>query len=121
MNFLFIILCIIHILIWAFVLLAFLNPKTAYYNVYYVIPIIYIVHILPFHIIVSLKKKIYTDDNEEIEKESTVNKFLIIPYLFTNIQKFFKKYSFYSPLSPQGMLIFGLITSIYKLTKVHKL
>jgi hypothetical protein len=115
MNFLFIILCIIHIFIWAFVLLAFLNPKTAYYNVYYVIPIIYIVHILPFHIIVSLKKKIYTDDNEEIEKESTVSKFLIIPYLFNNAQKFFKKYSFCSPLSPQGMLIFGLLTSIYRL------
>ena len=91
MNFLFIILCIIHIFIWAFVLLAFLNPKTAYYNVYYVIPIIYIVHILPFHIIVSLKKKIYTDDNEEIEKENTEEDifklFKRIPEIKQDIQK----------------------------------
>ena len=115
MNFLFIILCIIHIIVWVFILLAFLNPITAYYNVYYVIPIIYILHILPFHIIISLKKKIYTDDKEEIDKETNVSKFLIIPYIFINIQKFFEKFSFCSPLSPQGMLIFGLITSIYRL------
>ena len=81
MNFLFIILCIIHIIVWVFILLAFLNPITAYYNVYYVIPIIYILHILPFHIIISLKKKIYTDDKEEIDKETNVSKFLIIQYI----------------------------------------
>lgn len=117
MNFLFIILCIIHILIWAFVLLAFINPTTAYYNVYYVIPFIYIIQILPFHIIVSLKKKIYNDNTTRINNENEVGGFLILPYLFMKARDFFEQFSFFNPLSPQGMLIFGLITSIYRLKK----
>jgi hypothetical protein len=44
-NPIFIFLWIFHILIWAFVLLAFLNEKTAYYNLYFVVPFIYIIHI----------------------------------------------------------------------------
>ena len=115
MNIIFIILCIIHVLIWAFVMLAFLNKNTAYYNVYYIIPIIYIIQILPFHIIVSLKKDIYNQETDRKSNETTVNNSLIIPYIFKQIQDFFGKYSYFNPLSPQGMLIFGLITSIYRL------
>ena len=115
MNILFIILCIIHIVIWAFIMLAFINPTTAYYNVYYVIPLIYLVQILPFHIIVSLKKHIYGDDNTRKEQEKEVSKYLIIPYLFMKAREFFNKFAYFNPLSPQGMLIFGLITSIYRL------
>ncbi len=117
MNILFIILCIIHTIIWAFVMLAFINPTTAYYNVYYIIPFIYLVQILPFHIIVSLKQEIYSDDNTRKEQEIEVSKYLILPYLFMQAREFFDKFSYFNPLSPQGMLIFGLITSIYRLKK----
>lgn len=117
MNIVFIILCIIHILIWGFILLAFINPSTAYINVYYVIPIIYLLHILPFHIIVSLKKNIYKDDNVRNDNEHEVYKGLIIPELFTKLSKFFDTFTTFNPISPQGMLIFGLITSIYRLKK----
>ncbi len=117
MNLLFIILCIIHVLIWAFVLLAFINPTTAYYNVYYVIPFIYLVQILPFHIILSFKSLIYKDENDRIDKENECYDALILPGLFNRLGKFFKSFSFESPISTQGMLIFGLITSIYKLKK----
>jgi hypothetical protein len=57
MNLFFIFICLIHILIWIFVLLAFLNKKLAYINIIYIIPIIYILHILPFHILINIKKK----------------------------------------------------------------
>lgn len=119
MNFLFIILCIIHILIWTFVLFAFINETTAYYNVYYVIPFIYLIQILPFHIIVSLKSKIYRDDEERHNKEDEVGNKLILPGLFKKLSNFFDNFSFYNPISPQGMLIFGLITSIYRLKKYN--
>lgn len=115
MNILFILLCIIHVIIWIFVMLAFINKSTAFINVYYVIPIIYILHILPFHLIVSLKKNIYKDENIMTENENKVLKSLIIPDLFIQARNFFEKFSFFNPLSPQGMLIFGLITSIYRL------
>ena len=117
MNLLFVILCIIHILIGMFVLFAFLNSKTAYYNVYYLIPFIYFIHILPFHIIVTLKSNIYRDEKDMHDKENQVSRFLILPDLFNKLSKFFDSFSFFNPISPQGMLIFGLITSIYKLKK----
>ena len=115
MDSLFILLAVIHIIIWMFVMLAFINPTTARINVYYVIPIIYLLQILPFHIIVSLKKKVYNDDKLRKTNENEVAKYLFIPYLFNKAREFFDKFSIFNPLSPQGMLIFGLITSIYRL------
>jgi len=117
MNLLFIILCIVHISIWIFVLFAFINPTTAYYNVYYIIPFIYFIQILPFHIIVSLKSNIYNDEKDRHKKENEVSNSLILPGLFNKLSKFFDDFSFFNPISPQGMLIFGLISSIYRLKK----
>ena len=113
MNLFFIFICLIHILIWIFVLLAFLNKKLAYINIIYIIPIIYILHILPFHILISIKKKIY--ENNYVKNNNIIRKNLIIPYYFEIIQKKLSKYCTFSPLSPQGMLIFGAITSSYRL------
>jgi len=45
MNIIFIFLAIIHVLIWAFVLLAFIDKRTARINLLYVIPFIYIYYI----------------------------------------------------------------------------
>ncbi len=107
------ILCIVHVLIWIFVLTAFLNKDLAYYNVYYVIPLIYIIHILPFHIIITLKKNVdpeYYKLHEEQFYET-----LIIPKLFRNVTNKLENFCFASPLSTQGMLIFGLITSVFVL------
>ncbi len=117
MNILFIILCIIHISIWAFVIFAFINPTTAYYNVYYIIPFIYFIQILPFHILVSLKNNIYNNEQDRKDKEDEVSKYLILPNLFNKLSKFFDEFSYFNPISPQGLLIFGLITSIYRLKK----
>jgi hypothetical protein len=110
---LFNILCLIHILIWVFVLLAFVNKKTAFINIYFIIPLIYIIHILPFHVIVTYKKKLYP--KTAMKKLQEFDNLLIIPKYFMKLTKFFDKYSFANPISGQGMLIFGLITSIYKL------
>jgi hypothetical protein len=96
-------------------MLAFINPTTAYINVYYVIPIIYLLHILPFHIIILFKSKIYKDETTRNNNENDVSKALIIPDIFNKISKFFNEFSTFNPISPQGMLIFGLITSIYRL------
>jgi hypothetical protein len=107
------ILCIVHVLVWVFVLTAFLSKEMAYYNVYYVIPLIYIVHVLPFHIIITLKEK--TDpEHYKLHEEQFYEK-LIIPKLFRNVTNKLEKFCFASPLSTQGMLIFGLLTSVFVL------
>jgi hypothetical protein len=113
MDFYFILLCLVHYIIWIFVLLAFLNKKTAEINLYYVIPFIYIIHILPFHIILEAKKSIY--GSEYGSYSSDMDYVTILPTLFFNIKDNLFKNSFFNPLSPQGMLVFGAITSAYTL------
>lgn len=112
MNNLFTAIYIFHLLIWVFVLLAFLHKKTAFYNIYYVIPFIYIVHILPFHILTKTEDKIGHDKSDEMREK--IQKYTIIPYLFFKLKNIFE-FSFKNPFSVQGMMIFGLITSAYKL------
>jgi hypothetical protein len=112
MNIIFIILWVLHILIWMFVLLAFINKKMALINIYIIIPIIYLIHILPIHLLEESKKKIYLDDNVRNNNQDKVSQVLIVPYIFNKIRNLFKN-SFENPFSSQGMLIFGLLTSIY--------
>ena len=108
----FTILVLIHIMIWLYVIFAFLNEKTAYYNLYYVIPIIFIIHIFPIHFINRTKKSLYPSDWEEKAKD--IEKNLLIGYVHEMIRNIFSD-SFASPISPQGMLILGAILSSYSL------
>jgi len=110
---------IVHILFWLFILTAFLDKKLAYYNIYYVIPITYILHILPFHILMKLKKEIDPKNHKLRAKE--IDEQLIIPKYFVDIQDKLEKECTFSPISPQGMLIFGLLSSIYVLYPIKYL
>lgn len=106
-------LCLIHIIIWLFVMLAFLNKKTAEINLYYLIPFIYILHMLPFHILNSLKHYIEPENTEKKIKDYENSNILSKNfYLFKD--SIFKN-SFGNPLSPQGMMIFGAITCAWTL------
>tara|TARA_B100000575_G_C22814272_1_gene479456 strand:- start:78 stop:437 length:360 start_codon:yes stop_codon:yes gene_type:complete len=119
MNNIFILTCLIHILIWSIVLLGFLDKKIATINIYILIPLIYLLHaLLPFHLLVSIKKQIYPYTYEYKEKE--VNSALIIPHYYIKLSEIFDNYCTFNPLSPQGMLIFGLISSTYSLKYYHK-
>lgn len=109
----FVLLCIVHTLIWLFILTAFLNKQCAYYNVYVVIPIIYLVHILPFHIIITLKQKA-DPENYKLHEEEVYEQ-MIIPKYFRMLTDNLEKFCFASPLSTQGMMIFGLLSSIFVL------
>ena len=112
MNIFFVLLAIAHILIWIFVIFAFLNKTTAKINLYYLIPIIYIAHIFPFHFIIKLKETIEPEDTTS--KIKTIENCMGICYIFEWLKNLFIN-SFENPLSPQGLLIFGAITSAYKL------
>ena len=110
---LFISICLLHIFVWIFVLSAFINKKTAKFNLIVLIPLIYILHILPFHILTKMKYSLYP--NTATNKVDFINIILIIPKLFTSLQSTLDKLCFMSPISPQGMLIFGALSSAYRL------
>jgi hypothetical protein len=67
---------------------------------------------LPFHILVESKKKIYK--NNYLEKEDEFYNSSFIGYII-KFQRFLEKKCFCNPLSPQGMLIFGALTSGYSI------
>jgi hypothetical protein len=108
-------LILIHILVWVFILFAWVSNKTAKFNLYIFIPLIYILHILPFHVLTSSKEKIDPEGWKKIE--SDIFDVLKFPKLFVISQSKLSNYCFSSPLSPQGMMILGALTSAYKLLK----
>jgi hypothetical protein len=97
------------------VLIAFLNKKYASFNLYYLIPFIYVIHIFPFHFLNSIKESIYQDDWKE-KVDSFLNSIIIISQ-YTDLQKALEDNCFANPFGAQGMLIFGAITSAYALKK----
>jgi hypothetical protein len=105
--------CLIHIFIWVFVLLAFFSVKTAKINLYFIIPAIYLIHILPFHILTESKKSL--DPEHWEENMDNFLEDLVIPKKFVDLQNKLEKQCFASPISPQGMLLFGAISCSYKL------
>ena len=109
----FIFLSLLHIFVWIFVLFAFFNKRTAAINLYYIIPIIYILHIFPFHFINEMKKQQYPNDWEE--RADIVCDSLYIPGKFVKLQKKLDDTCFGNPIGHQGMLIFGALTSAWAL------
>ena len=97
------ILALLHILVWIFVIFAFVNKKLAKFNLKILIPIIYILQILPFHLLNASKK--YWNKNSE---EDNINIEKAIGFYYT--KNLFSS-SFQNPLSPQGMLVLGAILS----------
>lgn len=107
------IIVLIHIMIWIFIMLAFLKEDMARLNLYYVVPAVYLLHILPFHILISIKR--YLKPKQWKIDDSNIRSSLIIPELFTNLRNSLDNYCTFNPISTQGMMIFGLITSAFRL------
>lgn len=112
MDLIFTLLCYFHCFIWLFILFAFFNKKTAQLNLYYVIPFIYLLHMLPFHILTKLKSLIYEDQDKKMKE---LLSWTYVYEWFIAFQKQLEKSCTFSPISPQGMLIFGALTSAYSL------
>ena len=109
---LFYILTLFHMFIWLFVVFASVNKKAAYYNLYYVIPFFFIVHMLPFHMINNLKQSLYKSNWRN--KAKHIQDTLMIGKIHKFLKNIFNK-SFESPFSTQGMLLLGLISCSYRL------
>jgi hypothetical protein len=107
-NLLFNLLCYFHLIIWIFVIFSFVKKEYAYFNLKYVIPLIYIFHTLPFHLLTKIKYTVEKEDTENKIKEFENNN--IIFYNYKKLKNIFNN-SFANPLSPQGLIILGSITS----------
>lgn len=109
-NIIFTYLCIVHVLIYGVVVFSFLNIELAKINLFYLIPFIYIIHVLPFHILVTSKKMLYKENYSNKQNEFDNISFTIY---FIKLQNILNNYCTFSPISPQGMLIFGALSSAF--------
>lgn len=141
-------LILIHCFVWIFVIFGgFFSPTICQINMLVIIPAIYLIHIMSFHVIVKTKmqhilkncenfdnleayivkpKKVedlrkYLPQDLDEEKAMKVIKIylseedkLVIPKIHRKMEDCFET-SFANPFSPQGMLILGMIVSIYLL------
>ena len=110
-------LILFHIIIWVFVLGGgILNSKYAKFNILILIPFIYIIRILPIHLIVVSKNYIIKNEYGENANSGTIisekEYKYILPYLFGELKSFFN-FSHANPLSADGLLILGYIINVY--------
>jgi hypothetical protein len=89
---------------------SFVKKEYAYFNLKYVIPFIYLCHILPFHILTKLKYTVHKNDTKKKISDFENNNVLF--NIFNKFKNSFRN-SFANPLSPQGLLILSGITSSY--------
>jgi uncharacterized protein YhhL (DUF1145 family) len=109
---------LVHLVIWGVVLFASFCPdiRITEFTVYILIPFIYLVHTLPFHIIEETKKSLVPDEKQRTEQVNGIESRYILPDILKWLSSYFEK-SFANPLSPQGMLILGMILGVYRLKK----
>jgi len=105
------ILSLIHILFWVFVVFAFIRKDTAIINLKLVIPFIYVLHILPFHVLSESKRMLCPGGWEQYN--TTIENALGLPRVFWALHGCFSA-SFQNPCSPQGLLLFGALSSAVK-------
>jgi len=115
-------LIIFHLTIWLYILFgSFIGKIHSKIILFLIIPLIYLIHILPFHLINELKKNSLDLKTDDELKENISNYEEKLPIINNIIQlkhyadKEIFKNSFANPLSPQGLLILAYIISIYAL------
>lgn len=110
-------LCIIHLIFWMFVLVAPLvgSPRVLRFNIYFLVPMVYLLHILPFHVLIKCKELSMDGDKNKVKNAEDL--YLGIPGIrhFKMLMDHCQAHCCFSPLSPQGMLLFCLIVSIFRL------
>lgn len=140
----------LHAAIWLVAVFGGLaSPKLARLNIFVFLPLIYLVHFLPFHPITFLKAKWIVDHAEDFEDlasrgypppeyvkntarscppGSTREQIELVARVFhahENGTGFYKAQTFFgrsfgNPLSPQGLVILGFIVNVMSLKFVWK-
>jgi hypothetical protein len=106
----------LHIFIWLVIVLGgFVSKRIATLNIYILIPLVFILHMLPFHVLNGGKYNIIKDEYKGTDPPEVLKGIedqIFIKKMFNGLYNIFGN-SFQNPLSPQGMLILGFIISLY--------
>lgn len=116
------VLAVVHALFWSFVLFAWTNPTWARLNVFYVIPVLYILHLLPFHVIQHTERGLMDGSEQKRKRVQDDVWKLAAPHLYftEGWVAGMNKHCFQSPVSVQGVMLFSLMSSIFALYPEQK-
>jgi hypothetical protein len=111
-------LVIIHIFVWLYVCFGgIISEKQNNFILYIGLPLIYIIHLLPFHIL-SISKDIIAKNitnntkSESSELIANISDIYIFPNFFGYLRSLFDS-SYQNPFSTQGLIIFAFIINVY--------
>ena len=102
----------VHVLFWVYLIFgSFISAYHAKFILFNLIPGVYILHMLKFHVLVNIEKNL-------IKPCATIDDIISsmriqIPFInpFLDLQELLNKNCFLSPLNAQGMVILGAIIS----------
>jgi len=107
----------IHLVFWVYMLLGpFISPWHAGIILFWIIPIIWALHILPFHVLGQYEEKVIgAEDLPKREKSIILNKAVCEIYPFMKpwffLQELGDDLCYANPIGGQGMLILSAIIS----------
>lgn len=108
----------VHVLLWGYLIFSpfFMSKKACKLNLFIFIPLVYIIHILPFHILTEIKKGVTDSQGKKISIENQreiINKHNPVIGFISNCQETLENYCTYNPIGGQGMLILAYIINLY--------
>ena len=98
----------IHLIIYVFVLSAWMCKSTAIFNIIIVLPLIYLSQITPWCLPNMVKEFLCKGENKIVAKKLNDSS-------FTKVQNNIGKYSKQNPISYQGILILSYVTCVISL------
>ena len=110
---------LVHGLVWIFIGTAFFNKRLAYINLYYLIPLTYLSYLVFHGCVLKVAEEASatgaTPDEKRKNIDTTIHKMNPLKESWNKTIDHLKQSCCYNPLSPQGILLFGVITSAYRL------
>ncbi len=114
---------IVHLLIWILIFASFFNRKLARINLFYIIPVVYISHILPFHTLCKLKDILSeeeSDKNNVVDGETVKQEEKKLMDRIHDIRVNLGEGAYIPPFTAQGMVLLAGILSVYTLDVCDK-
>lgn len=108
---LFFIVYTIHTGAWIFILVGgFFNKQYAFWIVYYIVPLMYILQMFQEHPFESMKVALLKEEKEK--RDNLYHPYFILPVVQKHLSENVFKNSVFNPVSYQGLMILAMIMNV---------
>lgn len=102
---------LIHTGTWIFILVGgFVKKQYAFWIVYYIVPLMYILQMFEEHPFESMKVALLKDEKEK--RDNLYHPYFILPVVQKHLSETVFKKSIFNPVSYQGLMILAMIMNV---------